>query len=139
MQQYMIEEMNRLRGFKVEERTLEAMKRRLQIVRKYDLVTGYREAVWHIAAFLNGYMRFRTEQQDAYPELMVLAWHYAHKEFGCPTDASEYETFVEALRVDVVKELNKYVKGFVGMEYWYTRKRYERERSKKRNSNHQNS
>ena len=106
----------------MEAETLKAMKRRMRIVREHEFVDCYAEAVSRIASYLNGHLRFRTDLQEEYPELMVLAWHYANKEFGCPLKETEYETFVEALRVDVYQELMKRTKGYVGMKEWYGKK-----------------
>ena len=119
------EEWRRQTGFKLEEKTVELLKKRRRIVRQYEFVDSYAEAVARIAAFLNSHLRFRAPLQEEYPELMVLAWHYAHKEYGCPLKESEYESFVEALRVDVILKLTERIKGFVGMKEWYGKRRNE--------------
>ena len=99
--------------------TLKCMKRVDEIVHYYDLVKKYEDAVWQIAFFLNSHMRFTASLQEELPELLVLAWYYANKEFGCPFEDSEFESFMEALRVDVYKELTKRIEGFVGVREWY--------------------
>lgn len=109
--------------FDVHETTLTALKRRKEIVANYDLVETYDDAVWQIAHFLNSHLRFTATIQEEIPELLVLAWHYAHKEHGCPLKESEYEAFVEALRVDVYKKLTEWVKRDVGMAEWYGKKK----------------
>jgi hypothetical protein len=105
--------------FDVYEQTLKCLKRRKEIVENYNLVPNYNEAVWQIARFLNAHLRFMAWLQGELPELLVLAWHYAHKEFGCPLKESEYESFVEALRVDVYRLLNKWTREDVGMKEFY--------------------
>lgn len=108
--------------FDVYETTLKALKERKEIVATHDLVETYDDAVWQIAHFLNSHLRFTATIQEEIPELLVLAWHYAHKEYGCPLKESEYEAFVEALRVDVYKKMTEWVKHDVGMAEWYGEK-----------------
>lgn len=114
--------LRRMIGFKVEEEVTKAMKRRMKIVREHQFVDCYSEAVSRLASYLNGHMRFSTDLQETFPELMVLAWHYANREYGCPLKESEYESFVEALRVDVYRALTERTKGFVGMREFYNNK-----------------
>ena len=108
--------------FKVHEATLMCLKKRREIVDNYDLVKDYEDAVWQVAYFLNSHLRFSVSVQDELPKLLVLAWHYANKEFDCPLTPSEYESFVEALRVDVFKALMLWTRGFVGVKKWYGKK-----------------
>ena len=105
--------------FDVHGLTIESLKEVKQIVEEYDLITCYDEAVHHIAAFLNGNLRFTACLQDELPEKIVLAWYYAHKEYGCPLKKSEYEAFIEALRTDVYRDLQAWVKDYVGVKDWY--------------------
>lgn len=88
---------------------------------QYEFVNSYEDAVWNVAYFLNRHLRFSTSNQKEYPELLALAWYYANKEFGCPLKDDEYESFVEALRVDVYKLLNRWAKNDVGMEEFYSK------------------
>jgi hypothetical protein len=106
----------------VYELTLRKLREHKSIAERYDLVESYQDAVWQIANFMNGHLRFTASLQEEYPELLVLAWHYAHKEFGCPLKESEYEAFVEALRVDVYKLLMSWVDNCVGMAEYYKKK-----------------
>lgn len=108
--------------FDLHESTLIKLKRRKSIVERYNLVENYQDAVWQIAHFLNSHLRFTTSPQKDYPELLVLAWHYANQEFGCPLKEMEYESFVEALRVDVYQLLSSWTEQDVGMEEWYGKK-----------------
>ena len=105
--------------FKMHETTLMRLKDRTKIVENYDTVVNYDEAMWRIAFFLNSQLRFTATIQNELPELLVLAWHYANKEYGCPLDPSEYESFVEALRADVYQLLIKRIEGHVGVKEWY--------------------
>ena len=114
-----IEAVRQLRGFRVGEATCEAMRNRTRIVRKHNFVDCYSEAVARIAAYMNGHLRWQTDLQEQFPELMALAWHYANKEYGCPMGELDYETFAEALRVDVYHKLMERIKGQVGMKEWY--------------------
>ncbi|MBO4892019.1 MAG: hypothetical protein J5502_05375 [Prevotella sp.] len=108
--------------YDVYEATLKCMKKRKQIVRYYDLVTSYEDAVERISSFLNRHLRFTAPLQEELPELIVLAWHYAHKQYGCPLKETEFEAFMEALRVDVFNDLMKYVSCCVGVEIWYAQR-----------------
>lgn len=110
--------------FKMHETTLMRLKDRTKIVENYDTVVNYDEAMWRIAFFLNSQLRFTATIQNELPELLVLAWHYANKEYGCPLDPSEYESFVEALRADVYQLLIKRIEGHVGVKEWYKEKRF---------------
>lgn len=105
--------------FDVERAVCRCLKNVKLIDEQYDFVHSYEDAVNDIAYYLNGHLRFSTSNQDEYPELMALAWYYANKEFGCPLAEEAYETFVEALRVDVVKRLGRYIEGYVGMKEWF--------------------
>ena len=109
--------------FSVYDMTIKLLPQRKEIVNHYDLVRDYDEAVCIIARFLNGHLRFTTDLQEDLPEMIILAWHYANKEYGCPMKDQEYEAFVEALRVDVYHLLAEWIKRDVGVKEWYGEKR----------------
>lgn len=109
--------------FDVHGLTIERLKEVKKIVEEYDLISNYDEAVHSIAAFMNGNLRFSAGLQEELPERIVLAWYYAHKEYGCPLKESEYEAFIEALRKDVYRDLQTWVKDYVGVKEWYGKRR----------------
>jgi hypothetical protein len=102
--------------FAVYDATLKMLKDRKEIVALYDLVGSYEDAVWQLANFLNGHLKYVATLQEELPELLVLAWYYANMEFGMPLKESAYEEFVEALRPDVYKLLMSWVNRDVGMK-----------------------
>ena len=118
--------------FDVYEETIKYLKKRKRIVAWYDLVTSYEEAVAKIALFLNRHLRFSAPLQEDWPELIVLAWHYAHKQYGSPLKESEFEAFMEALRVDVYNELMKYIRCCVVVEKWYAKQQPKTNKKQKR-------
>ena len=112
---------NAFNYFDVYEATIKCLKKRKKIVEWYDLVTSYEDAVAKVATFLNRHMCFYGPLQEDWPVLIVLAWHYAHKQYGCPLKETEFEAFMEALRVDVYNELMKYTRCCVGVKKWYAK------------------
>ena len=109
--------------FSVYDMTIKLLPQRREIVKRYDLITDYEEAVWSIARFLNGHLRFTADVQEDLPEKLIVAWHYANIEYGCPMKELEYEAFVEALRVDVYHLLAEWINRDVGVKEWYGERR----------------
>ena len=98
--------------FSVYDMTIKLLPQRREIVKRYDLITDYEEAVWSIARFLNGHLRFTADVQEDLPEKLIVAWHYANIEYGCPMKELEYEAL-----------LAEWIKRDVGVKEWYGERR----------------
>lgn len=95
------------------------MKKRKSIVSKNHYVTDYEEAVRLIANYLNSYLEYMVTLPTDYPDLIVLAWHYANTEFGFPAADKDYMSFIHTLGVDVRKKMTERSKKYVSMKQWY--------------------
>lgn len=108
--------------FGVYEEVLRKLKDRRIIADIYEDVANYEDAVRLIADFLDSHLGFLPPAQAEFPERVVLAWHYAHKDYNCPMIPSEYSRFVDALKVDVFKDLIKRIKRTAGLSNIYEKR-----------------
>lgn len=87
-----------------------------ELLREYDLVQDYWDAVQALAREVNQCFRFSTEKGlvERLVKLLAIAWHYAEEEYPKQRDVKDYEGFIECLRTDVFMALYRRVGGFYG-------------------------